>query len=63
MGSMWEILDIVSTYDEKIIKQAYLKKLKKTNPEEKAEAFQALRNAYESALKYAKSQFEKNSQG
>ncbi len=51
----WKILEIEETKDVKKIKEAYIKKLKKTNPEDKPEEFKQLRQAYEDALAYAKS--------
>ena len=46
----WTILGIGPTEDKKAITAAYRAKLKVTNPEDKPEAFKALRAAYEEAL-------------
>ncbi|HEY5259427.1 MAG TPA: ankyrin repeat domain-containing protein, partial [Rhabdochlamydiaceae bacterium] len=53
MKSIWNILNIGSTYDTKTIRSAYASRLRETHPEEDPEGFQELRGAYEAALKYA----------
>lgn len=53
--SIWEVLGIDKTEDDKAIKKAYAKKLRIYHPEEDPEGFQRLREAYDLALKYAKS--------
>lgn len=51
---IFHILGIDETKDEAAIKSAYLKKLKTTNPEDNAEGFKKLREAYEAAVSYAR---------
>ena len=51
--SVWNILGIEKTKDEKAIKIAYRKKLPTVNPEDDAEGFKNLREAYEKAVEYA----------
>lgn len=48
--NIWNILEAQRTTDKKIIKKAYHKKLRCTNPEEKQEEFIKLREAYEQAI-------------
>jgi tetratricopeptide (TPR) repeat protein len=50
----WEFLGIKETVDQLAIRRAYTHLLRKHNPEEDAEAFQALRTAYEEALKQSR---------
>lgn len=57
---IWSILGIEPTEDIKLIKKAYAKQLKIYHPEDDAEGFQKLREAYDAALKYSK-QFTNNS--
>ena len=49
----WYVLGIEPTKDKNAITAAYRQKLRQTNPEDKPEAFKALRTAYEQALAYA----------
>ncbi len=53
--SFWEILGIDPTIENSAIKKAYARKLKIYHPEDDPQGFQALREAYDKALKYAKS--------
>ena len=54
--TIWDILEISPTTQQKTIKLAYAKLLKKYHPEENAQEFQRLRQAYELALAYASGQ-------
>ncbi|MCM1287346.1 MAG: tetratricopeptide repeat protein [Clostridium sp.] len=47
----WKILGIDKTKDKEIIKEAYRSRLVHVNPEDDAENFMELRNAYEEALR------------
>ena len=51
--SCWEILGIDETWQEDIIRKAYLKKLPQFHPEENPEGFRILREAMEEAIKEA----------
>lgn len=48
--NIWEILEIAPTDDQQAIRKAYALKLRHCNPEDRPEAFQQLRAAYEEAL-------------
>ncbi|MHA6194507.1 J domain-containing protein [Pseudomonas wadenswilerensis] len=50
----WEVLGLEEDADERAIKRAYARLLKVHRPDEDAEAFQRLREAYESALAEAR---------
>lgn len=50
----WNVLEISQQSDLKTIKRAYAKLLKIYSPEEDAEGYQRLREAYDEAVKYAK---------
>lgn len=52
--NFWDILEIEPTTDTVVIKKAYAEKLKLHHPEDDPEGFQRVRQAYESALNYAK---------
>ena len=51
---MFHILGIEETKDEQAIRNAYRELLKTTNPEDDAEGFKRLREAYEGAIKLAR---------
>jgi hypothetical protein len=51
---IWDILTITPTDDERAIKRAYSVQLKTTRPEEDADKFQRLRQAYDAALSLAR---------
>ena len=50
----WKILQITRTTDKKVIKGAYAELLRLYHPEENPEMFQRIRDAYKSAMEYAK---------
>lgn len=52
---IWEILGIPPTTDIIVIKKTYADRAKEWHPEEHPEEFKRLRNAYQTALKWAKS--------
>ena len=49
----WEILHIAPTGDERAIRRAYAKLLKSTRPDDDAEGYQRLREAFDEALSHA----------
>ena len=53
MASIWDILEIEETKDKNSIKNAYRRKLTRTNPEDYPEEFKELRYAYEQAIEAA----------
>ncbi len=54
--SVWDVLGIAPTHDERAIRRAYGARLKVTNPEDKPEDFKILRAAYEMAMNMAAEQ-------
>ena len=52
--NVWTILGIRATTDERDIKRAYAGKLKTTRPDDDPQAFQELRDAYETAVRIAR---------
>lgn len=54
MMNWWNVLEISYDSDLKTIKKAYAKLLKSSNPEDDAEGYQRLREAYDAAVKYSK---------
>lgn len=51
----WDLLGVEPTQDLRLIKRAYSVKLKSTRPDDDAEAYQQLREAYDWAQTYARS--------
>lgn len=60
MDSIWSILGIAPTTDITAIKQAYAARAKDWHPEERPEEFKLLRNAYKTAISYAKNNAAKS---
>lgn len=59
MKTCWQILEIESTTQIDIIRQAYLARLPLCHPETDPQGFKALRQAYEEALRLAVNPVEK----
>ncbi len=59
---IWKILGIEPTEDKKLIKKAYLAKLKVTHPEEKPEEFAILKEAYDLAQEFKFNEVEVKSE-
>lgn len=59
---IFSILGITETKEEGLIKDAYRNQLVSVNPEDNPEGFKRLREAYESALAYARTQDEEMAQ-
>lgn len=53
-GPIWTILGVEPTNEEREVRRAYARRLKEVHPEDDAEGFQALREAYERALDMAR---------
>jgi hypothetical protein len=54
-SDIWEVLGIAATGDEVAIRRAYAVQLKQTRPDDNPAGFARLRDAYEAALRIAKS--------
>lgn len=59
MKTCWQILEIESTTQIDIIRQAYLARLPLCHPETEPQGFKALRQAYEEALRLSGKQIMK----
>ncbi|KPX42105.1 DnaJ domain-containing protein [Pseudomonas ficuserectae] len=59
----WSVLDLGHDADERSIKRQYARLLKTTRPDDDPVAFQALRDAYEQALDWARNRAEDDDEG
>ncbi len=59
----WSVLDLDHDADERSIKRQYARLLKTTRPDDDPAAFQALRDAYEQALDWARNRAEDDDEG
>jgi hypothetical protein len=55
MATIWDVLGIEPTTDEREIRRAYARELKLRRPDKDPQGFQALREAFDSAKRYASS--------
>lgn len=55
MATIWDVLGIAPTTDESEIRRAYARELKQRRPDKDPQGFQALREAFDSAKRYASS--------
>jgi hypothetical protein len=62
-GSIWDVLGLDPTDDEREIRRAYARRLKTVHPEDDPEGFQALRSAHDQAMDMARRGFARGSRG
>ena len=55
MATIWDVLGIAPTTNESEIRRAYARELKQRRPDKDPQGFQALREAFDSAKRYASS--------
>lgn len=55
MATIWDVLGIEPTKDEREIRRAYARELKRRRPDKDPQGFQALREAFDDAKRYARS--------
>lgn len=56
MTTIWDVLGIQPTDDEREIRRAYARELKLRRPDQDPQGFQELREAFDSAKRYASSE-------